>query len=186
LAVVTDVYFLTLHVPYDEPGAPGPVNALVVHAATLLHPALPQPDAGRIYRCLTEAPGRTPGCLVPLSVLTWELDCGSLWDQVGDWPAVTAALAELSRAGDLFDSKPLVLNEVSCGLLSTPPGQDIHVITEEGVTVVGDHHRASLHAALTATLPEATGDTPLWPGDGLIPPPEDPLVMPYRPCRCGR
>ena len=54
------VYFLTVHSPYQEPDAPGPVNGLITHARTLLHPDLPQPDAGRIYRCLTEFPGRFP------------------------------------------------------------------------------------------------------------------------------
>ena len=58
--MVKDVYLLAMHDPYDEPGAPVPVNGVIVHARTLLHRDLPQPDAGRIYRCLTEFPGRTP------------------------------------------------------------------------------------------------------------------------------
>ena len=63
--MVNDVYFLTVHEPYQIPGAPAPVNGVIVHALTFLHPGLPQPDASQIYRCLTEFPGRTPGCLVP-------------------------------------------------------------------------------------------------------------------------
>ena len=41
-----NVYFLTVHSPYQEPDAPGPVNGLITHARTLLHPDLPQPGAG--------------------------------------------------------------------------------------------------------------------------------------------
>jgi hypothetical protein len=40
--MVKDVYLLTMHEPYDEPGAPAPVNGVIVHALTLLHPDLPQ------------------------------------------------------------------------------------------------------------------------------------------------
>ena len=96
--MVKDVYLLTMHDPYDEPGAPAPVNGVIVHALTLLHPDLPQPDAGRIYRCLTEFPGRTPGCLVPLSTLNYELDNGRLWPEIADdWRAVMRALVALTR-----------------------------------------------------------------------------------------
>src|ERR1700720_3568270 len=98
--MVKDVYLLTMHDPYDEPGAPAPINGVIVHAATLLHPDLPQPDAGRIYRCLTEFPGRTPGCLVTLSDLNAELDGGRLWPQVADWNAVITALITLTRTAD--------------------------------------------------------------------------------------
>ena len=59
--------------------------------------AVPQPDGGRMYRCLTEFPSRTPGCVVPLSTLTFELDGGRLWPQVADWEAVVAAIVNLTR-----------------------------------------------------------------------------------------
>jgi hypothetical protein len=48
------------HEPYESPDHPVPINATIVHALTLLHPAVPQPDGGRMYRCLTEFPGRAP------------------------------------------------------------------------------------------------------------------------------
>ena len=48
---------------------------MITHARSFLHPDLSQPDGGRVYRSLTEAPGRVPGCLVPLSELDYEL-CG--------------------------------------------------------------------------------------------------------------
>jgi hypothetical protein len=80
---------------------------VVVHALTLLHPDLPQPDAGRVYRCLTEFPRRAPGCLVPLSTLDYELGDGRLWPQVADREAVTGGLVELTRAPGRCDSLPL-------------------------------------------------------------------------------
>lgn len=57
---VEDVYLLMLHEPYASSEHPVPINATIVHALTLLHPAVPQPDGGRMYRCLTEFPSRTP------------------------------------------------------------------------------------------------------------------------------
>jgi hypothetical protein len=46
-----------------------------VHVRTLLHPALPQPDAGRVYRCLTEFPGRVPVATCPCP--TWTTGCAT-------------------------------------------------------------------------------------------------------------
>ena len=90
---VRDVYFLIVHEPRPHPVSLGlPVNVVIVHALTLLRADLPQPGAARIYRCLTEFPGRIPGCVVPLSALTYELDDGRLWPQVADWRAVTEAI----------------------------------------------------------------------------------------------
>jgi hypothetical protein len=55
---VEDVYLLALHESYTSPDHLVPIDATVVQALTLLHPAVPQPDGGRIYRCLTEfSPG---------------------------------------------------------------------------------------------------------------------------------
>ena len=172
--MVKDVYFLTVHEPYDEPGAPAPVNGLIVHAATFLHPDLPQPDAGRIYRCLTEFPGRFPGCLVTLSGLNAELDDGRLWPRVADWRAVVRALIALTRTPGRCDSMPLAMPKADAELLAAAPGQPVHVITPDGVTVLGDAYRRQLLQSWADGLPESTGDRPLWPGDGLLPPPEPP------------
>ncbi|MET7997892.1 hypothetical protein ABZU76_44115 [Amycolatopsis sp. NPDC005232] len=78
------------------------INATVVHAKTLLHPRVPQPDDGRMYRCLTEAPGRVAGSLVPLCTLTFELAGGQLWPQVADCPnspAVAGVVSSVDQAG---------------------------------------------------------------------------------------
>jgi hypothetical protein len=179
--MVRDVYFLTVHEPYDEPGAPAPVNALIVAAATFLHPDLPQPDAARIYRCLTELPGRVPGCLVPLSALNRALDDGRLWPQVADWRAVVRALIALSRTPGRCESMPLALPAADAELLAAAPGQPVHVITAVGVTVLGEPDRRELLAELASGLPEVTGEPPLWPGDGLVQPPAEPAVMPCGP-----
>ena len=172
--MVKDVYLLTMHEPYDEPGAPAPVNGVIVHALTLLHPDLPQPDAGRIYRCLTEFPGRAPGCLVPLSTLNYELDNGRLWPQIADdWKAVVRALVALTRTPDRCESMPLAFPKIEAALLATgpfapvPPG-------------LGIPERDELLAMLTEDLP-APGRSPLWPGDNLVSPPRDPPTMPYLP-----
>src|SRR5215471_14008474 len=54
--MVKDVYFLTVHEPYEIPGAPAPVNGVIVHALTFLHPGLSQPDA-RLLRVDAAGPG---------------------------------------------------------------------------------------------------------------------------------
>jgi hypothetical protein len=40
---VEDVYLLMLHEPYAASEYPVPINATIVHALTLLHPAVPSP-----------------------------------------------------------------------------------------------------------------------------------------------
>lgn len=179
--MVKDVYFLTVHDPREKLGAPALVNGVIVHALTLLHPGLPQPDAGRIYRCLTEFPGRVPGCLVPLSTLTYELANGRLWPEVADWEAVTRALIRLTRTPGNCESMPLALDPANAALLAGGPYTPVRAIDEQGLSVLGTSDRDQLIGWLTSRLPEATGDMPLWPGDGLLPPPEQPAVMPYQP-----
>ena len=93
---VEDVYLLMQHEPYASSEHPVPIDATIVHALTLLHPAVPQPDGGRMYRCLTEFPSTTPGCLVPLSTLTFELDGGLLWPEIADWKRVVDAVVRLA------------------------------------------------------------------------------------------
>ena len=128
---VEDVYLLAAHEPYQSPDHPRAINASIVHALTLLHPAVPQPDGGRMYRCLTEFPSRTPGCLIPLSTLTFELDGGNLWREVGDFETVTVALVGLSRAGKC-DSMPLGLSAEALAVLTAGPATVHHVFCTDG------------------------------------------------------
>jgi len=171
--VVNNVYFLAVHAPCDEPGAPAPVNGLIVHAAALLHPDLPQPDAALMYRCLTEFPGRVPGCLVPLSTLGCELGGGRLWRSVADWPRVLHALSGLARAG-VIGCLPLALTPAESALLAADP----HAQAPVGH---GTQDRDHLLDSLAARLTHAGGSPPLWPGGGLLHPPERPAVMPHQP-----
>jgi len=179
--MVKDVYFLTVHEPYEMPGAPAPVNGLIVHARTFLHPGLPQPDAGRIYRCLTEFPGRTPGCLVPLSMLNYELDDGRLWPQVADWRTVVRALIRLTRMPGCCESMPLALAPVDAALIATGPYAPVPPVDVGFMSAFGIPDRSELLKLLAGRLPEAAGAPPLWPGDNLVSPPEDPATMPYLP-----
>jgi hypothetical protein len=169
--MIKDVYLLAIHEPYDEPGAPAPINGVIVHALTLLSRDLPQPEAGRIYRCLTEFPDRTPHCLVPLSTLNYELDDGRLWPQIAsDWRGVIRALVALTRIPGRCESRPLAFPEIEAGVLAAGP-------FDPAPPGFGDRLRYELLAMLAEDLP---GD-PLWPGENLVPPPADPPVMPYWP-----
>lgn len=179
--MVKDVYFLTVHDPLDMPDAPALVNGVIVHALTLLHPGLPQPDAGRIYRCLTEFPGRVPGCLVPLSTLNYELDDGRLWPEVADWQAVTHALIRLTRTPGACEWMPLAVPPASAALLAAGPYASIRAVDQDGLSIMSTADRDQLIGLLAGGLPEATGEPPLWPGDGLLSPPEHPASMPYQP-----
>lgn len=170
-----------MHDPIGVPGASEPVNATVVQAKTFLHPVLPQPDSGYMYRCLTEFPGRTPGCLVPLSTLNYELDDGRLWPQVADWRTVVQALIALTRIPGQCEAMPLALSPTDAALLGGGPYLSLHAPGSDGDVVLGTRERRALIASITSKLPTATGDPPLWPGDGLVRPPCEPDVMPYQP-----
>jgi hypothetical protein len=63
--MIEEIYLLSVHEPYESHDHPVPINATIVHVKTLLHRQVPQPDGGRMYRCLTEFPGRSDGCIVP-------------------------------------------------------------------------------------------------------------------------
>lgn len=164
------MYFLVTVAPRAVPVRGRPVNGLIVHASALLHPDLPQPDAGMIYRCLTEFPGRIPGGLVPLSTLNCELDDGRLWRKIADWPRVVHELDRLASAGSF-----------GALLLTLTPAQAAAIAANPGAAEPAHSRRTRLLAELAARLPEADGGPPLWSGDGLLPPPVHPSVMPYQP-----
>lgn len=111
-----------LHEPYASSEHLVPINATIVHALTLLHPAVPQPDGGRMYRCLTEFPSRSPGCLVPLSTLTFELHGGLLWPDIADWKRVVDAVVHLAR-DRACDAMPLGLPSVGRACAPGSPRQ---------------------------------------------------------------
>ena len=180
---IEDVYLLALHNPYESPEHPVAVNATIVHALTLLHPGVPQPDGGRMYRCLTEFPARTSGCVVPLSTLTFELNGGQLWSQVADWEAVVTALVRLSRDKEC-DAMPLGLPTAVSALLANGPATTITVYGPDGGrSLVGGRERDEYIRELAEAVRSFTRGGPFFPGGNLTMPPRDPAVMPYLPYR---
>jgi hypothetical protein len=186
--VVEDVYFLTVREPPPGRRWADLPAAVIVHARTFLHARLPQPGAGRVYRCLTEFPGRVPGCLVPLSDLDYELSGGQLWPQVGDRARILAALAELTATPGRCDFLTLPLVPWDDDLLRGGPYSHKRLLeardenwTDLIVTAEGTRERRELLADLARSLRAATAGLPWWPGDGLIRPPDGPAVMPYQP-----
>jgi hypothetical protein len=178
---VEDVHLLVLHEPYESAEHPVPIDATIVHALTLLHPLVPQPDGGRMYRCLTEFPSRTPGCLVPLSTLTYELDGGRLWPQVANWQAVTDAVVRLSRTG-ACDAIPLGLPPVAAALLGSGPTTTVTVHRPDGGRrVIGGPERQDYINELAGTVRSFVARGPFYPGDGLTDPSVQPEAMPYKP-----
>ncbi|MEU8148435.1 hypothetical protein [Nonomuraea sp. NPDC048901] len=179
--MVSDVYFLALHEPYHSPQHPVAINASIVHARTLLHSALPQPDGALIYRCLTEFPDRRPGCVVPLSTLTFELDGGRSWAQIGDWEQVVEHLVGLTRAGRC-DAMPLGLPDVMAALLANGPMTSVRFGGGVPVDPAGRQRHLDELAAL---VKQASSQGAFWPGDTLVPVPRSPKTLPYQLFRSG-
>lgn len=184
-----DVYFLTVRacLPGLLPHVPagGLAVAVIVHARSFLHPDLPQPDGGRVYRCLTEALGRAEGCLVPLSDLDYELCGGRLWPQVAGRDRLLAALSALIAAGRC-DSLSLPLIPWDDRLLMGGPYSHVPLMKTSGgictaVTAEGTTERAAILAGLVAMVHARNAGRIWWPGDGLIQPPFEPANMPYQP-----
>jgi hypothetical protein len=88
----------------DPAGQTQPASVLVVAPASLLHPAVPQPDGTVLHELVTGHPDRAPGELVFLPDLTVELRAwpADTWSKVGVDPqvAVRAVVAGWQR-GDL-------------------------------------------------------------------------------------
>lgn len=178
---VQDVYFLTLHEPYEAAEHPVPINATIVHALSLLHPAVPQPDGGMIYRCLTEFPDRAPGCIVPLSTLTFELNGGRWWHMIGDWEKVSAAVVHIARTKQC-DALPVGLPQVAAALLSGGPTTVQPVIYTDGrQEQLGGAERQAQLVELARHVHTFAAQGAFWPGNDLVAPPSQPAQMPYRP-----
>jgi hypothetical protein len=89
----------------DQPGGDAEVaGVLVVAPASLLHPAVPQPDGTVLYELVTGHPDRAPGELVFLADLTVELRAwpADTWSKVGiDLKAAASAVVGCWRHGHL-------------------------------------------------------------------------------------
>jgi hypothetical protein len=188
---VRDVYLLIVHEPRPHPaGLSVPVNVLIVHALTLLRADLPQPGAARVYRCLTEFPGRVPGCVVPLSTLTYELDDGRLWPRVADRQAVTDAVVGLALAPAQGQrpcrSLPMSVDHPYDAILAGGPYTAVRHDPACGSyhldgPVLGTSHRQALLNLLADRVAQWAPRPEAWAGGDLIPLPDDPAVMPYQP-----
>jgi hypothetical protein len=186
---VRDVYLLLVHEPRPHPVlAGGQVNVVIVHALTLLRSDLPQPDAARVYRSLTEFPGRVPGCVVPLSTLAYELDNGRLWPRVGDWKAVSEAVVSLAFTSGQGQcrSLPLHVDHPYHALLADGPYAVIrHHDASDSChldgQVLGTSHRRGLLSLFADRVADWSPRADVWAGGETILPPADPAVMPYQP-----
>jgi hypothetical protein len=89
----------------DPPGQTEPAGVLVVAPASLLHPAVPQPDGTLLYELVTGHPDRAPRELVFLADLTVELRAWprDTWAKVGIDPEAAAhAVVAGWQRGDLL------------------------------------------------------------------------------------
>ncbi|MBI1758139.1 MAG: hypothetical protein HYR62_02775 [Actinobacteria bacterium] len=180
---VQDVYLLAVHKLYQSPQHPVPINTTIVHALTLLHPAVPQPDGGRMYRCLTEFPGRTPGEVVPLSTLTFELGGGHLWPQVADWERAIDAVVDIARHQGC-DAMPVGLPQLAAVLVGGGPTTVHEMYHPDGsCSQAGPVERREHLDELAGHVRRFSAEGPFWPGDNLVAPPREPRVLPYKPYR---
>jgi len=164
------------------------VNVVIVHADALLRADLPQPDAARIYRCLTEFPGRIPGSIVPLSTLTYELDNGRLWPEVANWKAVSKAIVRIAFTPGPTRcwSFPLRVDGPYDALLAGGPYTVVrHDVTSASYDldgpVLGTGHRGALLSLFADLVLSYAPRAELRAGGETIAPPSDPAVMPYQP-----
>ena len=158
-----------------------PIDATIVHALTLLHPAAPC-DRGRMYRCLTEFPSRTPGCLVPLSTLTFERHGGLLWPEMADWKRVVDAVVRLAR-DKACDAMPLGLPSVAAASLANGPYTKVNVHRPDGSrSTIGTRERCR-EMGNRLQLCRHPGTTAAAPGRRQQPCPAS-STPPSGPCPC--
>jgi hypothetical protein len=100
---VADCY-LGLLLPPGPAGEPEAGTILILAAAALLHPRIPQPAGSLIYELLTGHPEREPGELEFVADLTGELRAWptDTWTKVGvDPDQVTQAIIGCWQAGEV-------------------------------------------------------------------------------------
>ncbi|OQR63409.1 hypothetical protein B6E66_13785 [Streptomyces maremycinicus] len=160
------VYLLFAHEAY-YPDAAREINTSLVAAVSLLHPCVRQPDGARIYDRLIS--GRQAGEIVPLSTLTYELDGGARWPQVGDWEEVTANLLQLIRNRQC-DALGLGLPDIARALLCAGPRTEVRVCdpAADRYQTYGPAERIKVLAEVGRHLARAQAGRALWPGDGLL------------------
>ncbi|MGW0631723.1 hypothetical protein [Streptomyces sp. NPDC002758] len=115
--------------------------------------------------------GRRPGEIVLLSTLTHELDGGARWPEVGDWEAVTEDLLQLVRDHDC-DALSLGLPDIARALVCAGPRSEVRAVdpTTGRHWAYGPMDRIEVMIQVGKQLAWAEAGSPLWPGDGLLPP----------------
>ncbi|MGW5640968.1 hypothetical protein ACWEWQ_40675, partial [Streptomyces sp. NPDC003832] len=168
VAPALGVYLLFAHEPYYPAGAQE-INTTVVAAGSLLHPRVRQPDGARIHNLLVH--GRRSGEIVPLSTLTHELDAGARWPEVGDWETVTEDLLQLVRDHDC-DALSLGLPDIARALVCAGPRSEFYAVNPASGTrrTHGPTERIEALVEIGRHLARAEAGSPLWPGNGLLPP----------------
>lgn len=178
-----DVYLLAGVEPYPSPRDPVLIDTIVVHALTLLHSDVRQPDGGNIYRCLTAFPGRHSGEIVPLATIAYELAGGRNWRYVGDWEGVAADLAKLAVSGRC-DALQLGLPTDQQTMLYNGPTTSHTFEWTDGrpSTTAHPEHRRAVIAGFEDLIRTMVSDGgPFWAGNPLVAPPPYPPVEVYAP-----
>lgn len=108
---------------------------------------------------------------MPLSTLTHELDAGARWPEVGDWEAATEDLLELI-CDHSCDALSLGLPDVARALVCAGPHSEVRAVdpTSGASRAYGPADRTGVLAEIGRHLAQAEAGSPLWPGNGLLPP----------------
>ncbi len=82
------------------------------------------------------------------------------------------------------DAMPLGLPSVAAASLANAPYTEVNVYRPDGSrSTISTREREQYIDELTGHIANFTASGPFWPGDNLLDPPTDPLVMPYKPYR---
>ncbi|WP_053729151.1 hypothetical protein [Streptomyces sp. WM6378] len=157
-------YFLFAHTPYPgNPPAPD-INATVVVAETLLHPAAHQPAGRLLHHQLTTGKARRAGEVVPLSTLIHELALGQDSPCPYDWDALVDDLLALSL-GDGCDALTLSLGTVDLALVCCGPAVRLVALGPVGQAHQDISGRDAVLDVIAHHIDQAVTQQPFWPGE---------------------
>jgi hypothetical protein len=105
-----------------------------------------------------------------LATLSYALNGGAGWPQVGDWESVVTDLLQLVRAGEC-DALSLGLPEIAGALICTGPHSRVRAFDAVAGEFIayGPAERAAVLAEVGTFLTCLVAEQDLWPGDGLLP-----------------
>ena len=106
-----------------------------------------------------------------------------LWPEIADWKRVVDAVVRLTR-DKACDAMPLGLPPVAAASLADGPYTEVNVYRPDGSrSTISARERQQYIDELVGYIAKFTASGSFWPGDNLIDPLTDPLVMPYKPYR---